>query len=181
MRLHLRKKHIFIGIAACVILFILIYGGMQVMGGQKKSNPIPDQLQGAYIMFNQPMFYEIGRPEEETGTFQKIGRHITGNKSLSKYYPNRFTYESVPDGMKFTVIGSESNWSYGLAAIDSGSTPIDYLLLQDENGNKAFISYIEFTTNIDEDRTLTDVHSASYYKDGKKIDDVVLPIFPEVK
>ena len=177
MRLHLQKKHVLIGISVCVVLFILLYGGMKLIGGRKeKSIPIPSELQGSSIIFTQPMYYEIGQPQEGPGTLSKIGRRITSSKSLGQYYPNRFTYEHIPEGMTFTVIGAESSWSEGLAAIDSGSTPMGSLILRDANGKESFISYLEFTTRIGEDGTLTDVHSASYYKDGHKIGDVVLPI-----
>ncbi|MFA5750397.1 MAG: hypothetical protein WC895_04200 [Candidatus Shapirobacteria bacterium] len=170
------KKRLPVLISVFIILILLGYGCTRVIGGQReKTIPIPTSLQDAQIVFNKPMYYEIGLPEEATKTFQRISRHITGSKFLDQHYPGRFTYELVPTGMKFTVVNAINHANYGLAAMDSGTTGIDFLVLQDENGKQAFIAYLEFTNEIDTNGTLRDVKSASYYKDGQRVGDVVLP------
>lgn len=141
------------------------YGGSLLLGGEKEVPlPIPSFLQGAQIVFTKPMLYQIGDPQEGTRTFRNVQREIVGSKFLNQYMPGHFTYEPVPQGMKFSVVKAFNLTPYGLLG---GEVTTAYLILQDQNGQRSFIPEMNFTTELTEDGELTNVHPADYFLDGQ--------------
>lgn len=152
-----------------IAVILIVRASFWVVCGQKETMlPIPKFLDGAQIIFNNQMYYETGESEQKTQTFKSIKREIVTD-NLGLYYKGRFKYEPVSTSTKFSVIGALNNANCGLSAIDSGTEGVDFLVLQDEQGNKSLIPYIYFYLSF-ANGSLIDVTNASYYKNGERID-----------
>lgn len=177
-----KSSKTFVVIITSVIVIVgsgVIYLGWRAFNyidcGQTETMlPIPAPLNGAQIMFDVPMYYQIGNQEEETPTFQSIGQEIVIDQSLNEYYPGRFKFKPVSTSTMFSVIGAVSNANCGLESIDSGTSGVDFLILQDPQGNKSLIDEIDFWWS----GTYQDAQRASYYVDGKRIGYVTSTTLP---
>ncbi len=157
-------------ISIILVILVLFFIASTIIGGERETQiPIPKILEGAQVVFDNQMYYQIGVQQAGTKTFKTIGREIVTDKSLDTYYPNRFIYKPVSTSTKFSVIGALNNAQYGLSAIDSGTKGVNYLILQDEQGNKSLIAYLYFYISLS-NGYIQDSLNASYYINGQRID-----------
>ncbi|MEX2010240.1 MAG: hypothetical protein WD874_00325 [Parcubacteria group bacterium] len=137
------KSKILIGVV--IIILILFFIMKSVWGGTRETTyDVPSEFQGVQFTFKEPMFYQIGEPVQETSTFKKIGNEIVPDQTLKDIYRGRFQYEIVSTSTKFTIVEVAHLANYGLQSIDSGTLGLYYYILQNENGNRFFISGFRF-------------------------------------
>jgi hypothetical protein len=178
------KKYLLILVISVIVVLVsaMIYFGWLALNytdcGQKETMlPIPASVSNTQIMFDIPVYYEIGNPDEQTPTFQSIGREIAPDTSTNQYYPGRFKYEPVSTSTLFSVVGAVNNANCGLSSIDSGSSGVDFLILQDPEGNKSLIAEFELWAS----QTHQENHVASYYKNGKRVGYITSTMLPLIK
>lgn len=130
------KKYLWIGIAVVVLGYVLNYGftfSFPPCANTEEEKVIPSELQGATLVVEKHTPVLIGDDGEGlscTKTLSTIERRI----GVSKYVPYNVADESgSADGLHLAVKRIIRSETHGVGSIE-GSFPIDWLILEDENG-----------------------------------------------
>lgn len=162
-----------------IVIGALYLGGRYVYYGSLTRNciytenklPVPEQLTKGEIVVAKDAYLAIGHNKEYAclKNFGKIDKEIVGAESINNltigrhYFTDRgLTVESLKKGASFRVVDVVAVTKHGLTTIDSGSGPIYYLILKDQNNilyqlatvslglNKEdlFLSFVDSTSTV---------------------------------
>ena len=147
-----------------IVIGALYLGGRYIYYGSLIRNCIytenkllvPEQLTKGKIVVAKDAYLAIGHDREYSclKDFGNIDRKIVGAESINNltigrhYFTDRgLTVESLKRGASFHVVGVVAVTKHGLSTIDSGSGPIYYLILKDQNNISYQIATVSLGIN----------------------------------
>ncbi len=150
-----------------IVIGTLYLGGRYVYHGSLVRNciytenrlPVPEQLTKGEILVAKDAYLAVGHDKEYTclKNFGSIDREIVGADSINnltigrRYFTDRgLTVESLKKGASFRVVDVVAVTKHGLSTIDSGSGPIYYLILKDQNNISYQIATVSLGLNKDD-------------------------------
>lgn len=111
----------------------------------EESLPVPEQISKGTLVVTKEVYVGTGQDPENSclKNLGTIGREIINSESIDnvtvgkRYYTDKgLAVEPLSLGTTFRVVGMLSIKKHGISTIDSGSGPINYLILEDRNGIK---------------------------------------------
>ena len=147
-----------------LVVFALYLGARYVYYGSLTRNciyteeklPVPEQLTKGTVVVAKDAYLAVGHDKNYAGLkyFGNLDRQIVGPATINnltigkRYFTNKgLTVESLKKGALFHVTDIVAVTKHGITTIDSGSGPIYYLILKDQNKISYYIATVSLGFN----------------------------------